>query len=96
MSGRPQASHRHVGILGDVVGQHLSIIHLVNVVPGQDQDVVRFVGAQDVKILVHRVGSPEIPVLFRGSLRGGQNVNELLEAPVEKTPAALDVPYQAV
>ena len=79
-----------------MVGEYLSVIHLVDMVAGQDQDVVRFVRAQDVEILVHRVGCTEIPVLFRNALRGGQDVDELLEAAVEETPAALDVPDQTV
>ena len=96
LAGNFQTGHRHIGIFGDVVGQHFSVIHFVDMVAGKHQDIVRNIGAQDVEILVHRIGCSEIPVFFRGSLRRGQNIDKLLEAAVEETPAALDVPDQAV
>ena len=39
------ARYSHVGLLGDVVGEHAAVVHLVDMVAGQDQHVVRVVGS---------------------------------------------------
>ena len=49
----------------DVLRQHLAVIHLVDVVAGEHQHVVRRVAAQDVEVLVHRVGGAALPVARR-------------------------------
>ena len=36
-----EASHRHVGVLLDVLHQHRLVVHLVDVIAGQDDDVFR-------------------------------------------------------
>ena len=90
------AADRHVGLLGDVVGEHVPVVHLVDVVAGQDQDVLRVVALEDVHVLVDGIRGALIPGVLPHALRGRQQVDELLQAPVEEAPAALQVPDQAV
>ncbi|CCC96390.1 protein of unknown function [Azospirillum baldaniorum] len=90
------AGDRHIGLLGDVVEQKRAVIHLVDVVAGQDQDVFRLVVAQDVQVLVHRVGGALVPGGLADALLRRQQVAELVHLAAEEVPAALQVAQQAV
>ena len=79
-----------------MLGQHLAVIHLVDMVSGQDQDVFRLVGAEDVQVLIDRVGGALVPVLADGALLGGQQFDELVEFAAQKAPAALDMLQQGM
>ena len=95
-TGTSMHADRHVRLLGDVVGEHVPVVHLVDVVAGQDQDVLRVVALEDVHVLVDGIRGALIPGVLPHALRGRQQVDELLQAPVEEAPAALQVPDQAV
>ena len=45
----------------DVLVEHLLVVHLVDVVAGQDDDVLGRVALDDVDVLVHRIRGPRIP-----------------------------------
>jgi len=53
------------------------------VVAGQHQDQLRVVAADDLEVLVDRVRCALVPVGVLGLLRG-QQLDELVEAPVEE------------
>ncbi len=91
-----QAAHRDVGVLLDVLLQHLLEIHLVDVIAGQQHDVFRVVALDDVDVLVHRVGGAEVPFLLGHALAGGQDVEAFVPLGTEEVPAALQVADQAV
>ena len=91
-----EASHRHVGVLLDVLHQHRLVIHLVDVIAGQDDDVFRRVARDDVDVLEHRVGRPGIPGAVRHPLARGQDVEALVALEPEEIPAALQMADQAV
>ena len=55
------AGHGAARALRHVVGDQLGVVHLVDVVAGQHQDVLGVVRAQDVEVLVHRVGRAAVP-----------------------------------
>ena len=93
--GNLDACDRHVRRFFDVVGQQLSIIHLVNMVPTQDQNVFRVMPPKDIDILIHRIGSPLVPGFLYPLLRW-QQFDELLKAAVKKAPAMLDMADQAL
>ena len=67
--GHFQASHSHCGPACHMFGQHDRVIHLVDVVTGQDDDVVRVAALDDVDVLVHGVGRPGIPMFADPLLR---------------------------
>ena len=91
-----EAGDGHVGLVLDVEGQHAPVVHLVDVVAGDHQHVLRVVVAEEAHVLEDRVGGALVPLGFVDLLLRGQELDELAEAPVEKVPAALDMVDQAV
>ena len=66
---------------GFLVGlQHLLIVHLVDVVAGEDQHVVRVVAVDEVEVLVDGVGRALVPVRAGLGLIGGQHHDAALPA----------------
>ena len=64
------------GALLGVLPQHVGIVHLINVVAGEDQYVFRVIGLDKADVLVNGVGSAGEPgALFAGALVGRQDVN---------------------
>ena len=90
------ASDRHVGLVAHVVGDHLAVVHLVDVVAGEDQYILGLVDAQNVEVLVDGVGRALVPGLFRHPLLRRQQIDELVELAAQETPTALDMLDQAV
>ena len=91
-----QASHGHVGVLLDVLHEHGLVVHLVDVIAGQDDDVFRRVALDDVDVLKHGVGRAGVPGAVRHALAGGQDVEALVAFQPEKIPAALQMADQAM
>ena len=91
-----QAAHRHVGLRPDVLLEYFLIIHLVNVIAGEQRDVLRRVALDDVDVLIDRVGRAAIPHGLGDALRGRQNIEALVSPRMEKVPAVLQMPDQAV
>ena len=83
-------AHGDVGALLDVVGDHRTVVHLVDVVAGQHQHMLRMMRADVVEVLVDAVGGAAIPVLAHLLLRG-HHVDELAEFAPQVAPAALHV-----
>ena len=76
-----------------VLLEHRLVIHLVDVVAGEDEDVVRLLAADGIDILIDGVGRALIPVLRDAHLRR-QHLDEIAVAH-ESGPAAADVPVEA-
>ncbi len=57
---------------------HGAVIHLVDVITGQHQHMLRVMCADHVEVLIHAVGSAQIPVLA-GLLLRRHHVDELTE-----------------
>ena len=69
---------RHLGILLDVIGDQLAEVHPVQVIAGEDEDVV---GRHRVEVppgLAHGVGGALEPGRAVGGLLGGEDVDEPL------------------
>ena len=73
--------------------QHLGVVHLVDVVAGQDDDVARTLALDGVEVLVDRVGGAQVPVLADALLRR-QDLDELAELFRHDVPAHADVPVE--
>ena len=64
------------GVMGQVLTQHVGVVHLVDVVAGENQDVLGVVGFDEGHVLVDGVGgSGEPGTLFPGAQIGRENVN---------------------
>src|ERR1700730_15234798 len=64
-------------------------------VTGEDQDVLWRVAAQDIEVLIDRVGGAFVPVAGH-ALLCRQQFDELPESVVEEVPASLHVADQAL
>ncbi len=91
-----QAAHGHVRAGLDMLHQHGLVIHLVDVVTGQQHDEFGVVALDDIDVLEHRVRGAEVPFVLRHALAGGQDVEALVALGAEEVPAALQVADQAV
>jgi hypothetical protein len=69
-------AHRQHRTPRDVDVEHLAVVHLVDVVAGQDDHPARALLGDGVEVLVHGVRGAEVPVLSHPLLRG-QDVHEL-------------------
>ena len=90
------AADGDVRLLLAVLPQHHLVVHLVDVVAGQDDDVARRVVLDDVDVLEHRVGGAGVPGGLGDALARGQDVEALVALGAEEGPAALEVADQAV
>ena len=74
-----------------VLLEHEGVVHLVDVVAGEDEDVLGLLGADGVDVLVDGVGGAGVPV-FADALHGGKDLEELAELVGDDwTPALADV-----
>ena len=76
--------------------EHFLVVHLVDVIAGEQHDEVGTVALDDVDVLIDRVGGAEVPHRLGDALRGGQDVEALVALGPEEVPAALQVTDQAV
>ena len=58
-----------------MIGQHIAVIHLVDVVAGQNQHVLGIVTLDEVDVLIDGVGRALIPIGALIALVGGQDVH---------------------
>ena len=71
--------------------EHAAVVHLVDVVAGEDEDVFGLLGADGVDVLVDGIGGSLVPGLG-DALHGGQDLNELAEfVGDDRAPALADV-----
>ncbi len=91
----PQRRDRDVGLALLVSVHELQIIHLVDVIAGQDHDIFGALFFERVDILIDRVGGPLVPVLVDALLRR-HDVDELAQLAAQViAPAEIDVPVEA-
>ena len=94
--GHLDAADRHVGAGVDVLRQHDAVVHLVDMVAGQNDDETRSVALDDVDVLGDGIGGAEVPVSFVDPLRGGQHIEHLVALGLEEAPAELQMADQTV
>jgi len=73
--------------------EHAAVVHLVDVIAGEDEDEFRALAADGVDILVDGVGGALIPLLRDAHLRR-EDLDVIAEAR-ERRPAGADVAVQA-
>ncbi len=82
--------HGKIGVFFQVIGDHLPVVHLVDVVSRKDEDQVGAVLLQDIDVLVDGVGGSQVPV-FSDSLLGRNEVDEFIQLGVEDVPTLEDM-----
>ena len=73
--------------------EHALIIHLVDMVTGKDDDVLRLFRADRIDVLIDRIGRTHIPI-FADPLHGREDFNELSHFPAHNIPAFANMPVQ--
>ena len=73
-----------------VNGQHPRVVHLVDVIAGEHDEMARVLAQNRVEVLKHRVCGAQIPVLSDALLRA-ENLDELAEFIGHDAPAHPDV-----
>ncbi len=93
----PRLARRHlhdansyIRALLDVIGDHRTVVHLVDVVAGKDEHVLGPVRQDDVDVLMHGVRCSAIPHRSQLLLRG-YRLDELGELSSQVAPPALHV-----
>ena len=79
-----------------MLAQHQLVIHLVNMVTGQNDHIINAVAVHDVNILGHRISRALIPAFGIGALRRWQNIQKLIALCAKKAPAALQMADQTM
>jgi hypothetical protein len=74
-----------------MVGKHGTVVHFVNVVACQHQDVFGVSRPQDVNILEYRISRAFVPGVFIMPLLGGDQLDILTKFATQKAPTLLDV-----
>ena len=87
---RPQ-SHRCPSLLMET--KHSGVVHFVDMIPGQDDEVAGVLAEDRIEVLIHGVRGVLIPV-FADSLLWQENLDELARLFGDDTPAHPDVPVQ--
>ena len=80
----------------DVLLQHHFIVHLVDVIAGEQHDELGAMALDDVDVLVDRIRGPEIPHGFGDALAGGQDIKAFVALGTEEIPAHLQMANEAV
>ena len=92
--GHGDAGDREIGLVLAVERDHLGIVHLVDMIAGEDQRVARGGLLDRVDVLIDRVGGALVPVLG-DPLLGRDHLDVLVELAGEELPPLVDVPVQA-
>ena len=93
--GYIHARHSHIGLILHVFSQHLAVVHLVDMVAGEDQHIARSVGVEDVNILEYGIGGTLIPTGIH-ALLCREEFDKFAEFAAQKSPTELDVTDEAV
>ena len=77
----------------DMRGQHLGIVHRIDMIAAQNQHIVRFVSVDDIQVLVDRIGGTLVPLRPKALLRR-YDLDELADLRAHEAPGALQVADQ--
>ena len=75
LDGNRHRSNGDIGVIGFVIIQHHFVIHLIDVIAGKDEHVVRIVGFHIFQVLIDGIGGSRIPVTAFASLIRRKNRN---------------------
>ena len=84
-----------IGAFGDQPMEHLHIVHLVDMIAGEDKHIVWLFGVEEKQVLIDRVGGALVPFFADPLLRWNRG-DEFAEFGIQDVPAHADVPVKRV
>src|SRR5271166_5000042 len=90
------AANRNLGVLLQMLLEHQLVIHFVDVIARQHQEVFRVVTFDNVEVLIDRVRGALIPDPLPNALARGQNIEALVADGAHDIPGAMEMPDEAV
>src|SRR5277367_6020304 len=91
-----EATDGDVRALLDMLLQHELVVHFVDVVTGENDDIPGAITFDDIDVLINRIRGPEIPIGFGNALARGQNVETLVALGPKEVPTHLQMPNKAM
>jgi len=88
-----QGADDDVRVLGNEPMKHFHVVHFINVIPGEDEDVFRLIGVEQEQVLIHGVRGAPVPFLADPLLRWN-GCDEFAEFGVIDVPTGADMPVQ--
>ena len=88
-----QHTDRDVGLILEMVAQHLPVVHAVHMIAGEDQHQVAAQARDDAQVLAHGVGGTLEPAFVVHRLLGSQDLHEAVRERIEFVGSD-DVPVQ--
>ena len=79
-----------IGAFGDQPMEHLHVVHLVDMVAGKNEHIVRLFGVEQKQVLIDRVGGALVP-FFTDPLLGRNRGDIFAEFGIHDIPACADV-----
>ena len=95
LDGNVDGADDRIRALGDEPMVHLRIVHLVNVIAGEDQQEFRVFSVDQEHILIHGVGGAAIPIFADTLLRRNRG-DIFAQFGVENIPAGPDMAIERV
>src|SRR5262249_47973131 len=83
----------HIGARIAMLLQHPAVIHLVNVIAGKNENVLRLLGTDGVDVLINGIGGAHVPVVAY-TLHRRQDLYELAHLARHYVPALTDMAVQ--
>src|SRR5262249_33367111 len=91
-----ETAHSNVRASLDMLSQHDLVIHLVDMIAGEQHDEPAAVALDDIDVLIDGIRSSHIPHRFGNALAGRQDVKTFVTFRTEEIPAHLQVTDKAV
>ena len=91
-----EAADGHISAFIHMLLQHGLIVHLVNMIAREDDNVFGTVTLDDVDVLINGICRACIPLVFGYALRGWKNIKPFITFCSEEVPAALQMANEAV
>src|ERR1700678_3392019 len=88
-----QSRDRDIGASVLMLFEHTPVIHLVNMVAGEDEHILRLFRTNGIDVLIDRVRRSHVPV-FADPLHGRQNFDKFADLAPENVPAFANLTIQ--
>jgi len=85
-----KTANRQISLILRMSGQHHTIIHFINMIPGQNQYIFRFMCSDNIQVLIQCICCTQIPILLN-SLLCRKQFNKFIEFTTKVSPPLLYV-----